>query len=297
MTIATDAANDRRAALAGIGLMVLGTLLFSLNDVMGKWLVATYGVGQILLIRSLAALTLLAPFIRREGLSAVVAAPRPGLQALRAVLATAEVACFYWAVSYMPLADTMTYYLAGPIYVTALSAVFLGEKVGWRRWTAVLVGFGGVLVALQPSASTLTLPALVALVGSLVFAVLMIVTRKLRGTSDTALVTWTTFGALLFGAVAAPPAWVTPSALDYALLSLLGVVALVAHLCVNRSLRYAPASVVVPYQYLLIVWAVVLGYLFFGDVPGPATVIGAAIIIGAGLFIFLREQARAGEGR
>jgi drug/metabolite transporter (DMT)-like permease len=187
----------------------------------------------------------------------------------------------------------MTYYLAAPIYVTALSAGLLGEKVGWRRWAAVLVGFAGVLVALRPSGASLTLPALISLLGSLLFAVLMIVTRRLRGTSDAALVAWPAIGTLLFGAAVAPLDWVPPSPRDFALLSLLGVVAMLANFCVVRSLKLAPASVVVPYQYTLLVWAVVFGYLVFGDVPRPGMVVGAGLIIGAGLFIFLREQAEA----
>jgi drug/metabolite transporter (DMT)-like permease len=294
--IAHSPLGHGRTALAGIAMMVLGIFLFSVNDALGKWLVATYSVGQVVLIRSLAATAALAPFVRNEGLSSFLRAPLPGLQILRVILSTGDVALFYWAVAYLPLADVMTYYMAGPIYVTALSPLLLGERVGWQRWTAVAVGFFGVLVALEPSTSTLTLPALVALAGSLSFALLMITTRKLRGTSDTALVSGQTLGALLFGCLAVPFSWVSPTLLDLVLLSLLGLVALVAHLCVNRSLKLAPASVVVPYQYMLIVWAVVFGYLVFGDVAKPATLIGAGIIVGAGLFIFLREQRHVRAG-
>jgi drug/metabolite transporter (DMT)-like permease len=147
-----------------------------------------------------------------------------------------------------------------------------------------------VLVALRPSGATLTLPAMIALSGSIFFALLMIVTRKLRETSDTTLVLGQILGALLFGIVASPFAWVPPSALDMLLLSLLGVVSMVAHVCVNRSLKLAPASVVVPYQYTLIVWAVVLGYLVFGDVVEIWTLVGAAIICGAGLALLLMER-------
>ena len=131
-----------------------------------KWLVATYSVGQLLLIRSATTLILLAPFIWWAGRDAFVSAPRPGLQVLRIVLSTLEVAMFFWAVGNLPLADAVTFYLAGPIYVTAISALFL-ERVGWRRWSAVLAGFLGVVIALRPSAATLTLPALIALGGSL----------------------------------------------------------------------------------------------------------------------------------
>jgi drug/metabolite transporter (DMT)-like permease len=286
---ARPSVSYRHAALAGIALMAAGIFLFAVNDALGKWLVATYSVGQVLLVRSVAALALLAPFIWRDRESFAVA-PRRGLQAVRAAFATIEVACFYWAVAYLPLADVMAYYLAGPIFVTAIAAAVLREPVGWRRWTAVLVGFVGVVICLRPGTATLSWPALIALAGSFTFSLSMISTRYLRGTGDTVLVTTQTVAALGFGAALAPYAWVTPSPRDLALLALLGMVAMVAHVCVNRSLKLAPASIVVPYQYTTIIWAVAFGYLVFGDVPDLAMLAGAAIIIAAGLFILARER-------
>jgi drug/metabolite transporter (DMT)-like permease len=287
---AVSRATDR--TLAGIGLMLTGIFFFALNDAMGKYLVATFSVGQVLLIRSAAGLAVLAPFIWREGATVFTAAPRRAIQLVRAVLLTLEVAAFYWALTSMPLADVMTFYLAGPIYVTALSPFLLGEKIGWRRWSAVAVGFVGVMIALNPSAQTLSPAALIAIAGSLMFSMSMICTRLVRGTSDIVLITAQTAAALAFGAATSPFVWVAVSWTDGALLVLLGVVATFAHFCINRALKLAAASAVVPYQYTTIVWAVLLGYLFFGDVPSWHMVAGAAIIIGAGIYIFLREQVR-----
>lgn len=282
--------RPQHAILLGIGLMLIGMFLFSSNDALGKWILTTYPVAQMLLIRSLTALLLLSPFIWQEGLAAFKAAPRPGLQLLRLFFATLEVVLFFWAVAYLPLADAVTYYLAGPIYVTALSAMLLKEKVGWRRWSAVLVGFIGIVVALEPSAATLTWPALIALTGSVSYAGLMVVTRYLRGTSDIVLATGQVVSVLLFALVTVPFGWVTPAAGDVLSMMVLGLVAVVALMAVNRSLKLAPASVVVPYQYTLIVWALIYGYLVFGDQPKPNTLIGGVIIIAAGLYIFWREQ-------
>jgi drug/metabolite transporter (DMT)-like permease len=156
----------------------------------------------------------------------------------------------------------------------------------------VIVGFAGVVLAMRPSAATFTLPALIALTGSIFFALLMIATRILRETSNTVLIGGQIGGTLLFGAVIAPFGWITPSPRDLALLSLFGVVSIFALACVNRSLKLAPASVVVPYQYTIIVWAIVLGYVVFGDVPDAFTLSGAVIIIASGLYIFWREQMR-----
>lgn len=276
----------------GILLTLFGILMFSLNDVMGKWLVSTYSVGQVLLIRSLAALVVLLPFIHRAGgWRRLVRPERPWLQLFRVAVSSAEVYLFYFAVMSLPLADAMTYWMAAPIYVAALAPLLLGERVGWRRWTAIVVGFLGVLVALRPSAATLTPAAFVAIVGSLAFAFMLITSRQLRGTPDMTLVFWQMVGAGLLGLMTAPFGWVTPTGLDFSLLTLLGVVALAAHVCINRALKLGDAATLVPFQYTLLFWAVVFGWLVFGDVPSLHMLAGAAIIVGAGLFIFFREHA------
>lgn len=275
--------------------MLAAMFAFSLNDVMGKWLVGTYGVAQLLLIRSFAGALMLAPAVVRTGWREVAFPERPWLHVLRAICSTAEVAFFYWAVIYLPLADAVTFYLAGPIFVTLMAVIFLKEQVGWRRWTAIIIGFVGVLVAINPSGQGMGWPALIALAGTILFAALNILTRKLAGTNEVTLVSWQVASALLFGLAVAPFRWVSVTMLDFFALMLLGIVANLAHMGVNRALRYAPAAVVVPYQYTLIVWAVLLGYLFFGDWPALHVFIGSAIIVGAGLYIFLREQIRARE--
>ncbi len=281
-----------RPVLAGILFMLSGMFLFSVNDAIGKWLVATYTVGQLLLIRSIAAMAVLAPAVAREGLGTVLNPPHPALQALRVAMSTLEIAFFYWALTYLPLAETVTFYLAGPIYVALLARPFLGETISPRRWIAIAIGFLGVLIALNPGGAAFGWPALIAIASSLAFAGMMIITRQLKGTPDTTLVFWQTGAALALGAVLAPFGWVEPSLRDYALLGMLGVVALFAHIFTNKSLKLAPASTVVPYQYTLIVWAVILGYLVFGDVPPASTFIGAVIIVAAGVWIFWDEQKK-----
>jgi drug/metabolite transporter (DMT)-like permease len=291
MTTAPLAAarDDRSIRLTGIGLMLAGVGMFSFNDALGKYLVATYSVGQLMLFRAAVALVLIAPFVWRAR-AEFRTIPRPGLQLLRVVLAAVEVAAFFWATIHLPLADVITYYLAAPIFVTAMSAVFLGEQVGWRRWSAVAVGFCGVLIALNPSAQTVTWPALIALAGSFAFAILMVVTRFLRGTSDIMLAS-SQFGAsFVLGAVLAPFGWATPALRDLGLFAIAAVISVAALLAVNRSLKLAPASVVVPYQYTMIIWAGLFGYLAFGDVPSANITVGSTVIVAAGLYIFLRER-------
>ena len=286
ISTATDA---RSARLAGIGLMLLSIFMFSFGDALGKYMVATYSVGQLLWLRACAALLVLSPMIWRHR-ATFTRLERPWLQLLRVILSTIEVAAFFLAAVYLPLADVITYYLAGPIFVTALSATFLREPVGWRRWSAVLIGFCGVLLALRPSSQTVSWPAIIALSGSLSFAVLMLITRSLRATPDIVLASSQFTGTFTLGALMSPFGWVTPSLGSLGLFAAAGIISVSALLCVNRSLKLAPASAVAPYQYSMIVWAVMFGYFVFGDVPSPATILGAAIIIGAGLYIFLRER-------
>jgi drug/metabolite transporter (DMT)-like permease len=292
-SLPSSAATGRSAALAGIGYMLVAVFLFALTSAAGKWLVAKYPVGEFMGLRAALTLLLLFPFVWRAGRSVFLNAPRPGLQVLRLVLSTAEVAMFFWAVSYLPLADTTTFYLAGPIYVTAMSVVLLREQVGWRRWTAVLIGFTGVVVALRPSSASFTLPALIALSGSIVYALLMIATRALRDTNDIVLMTTQFLGALAFGLATMPFGWIMPNALDLLFIGSLGVASLIALFCVVRSLKFASASVVVPYQYTLILWSVLFGWSMFGELPDIYTLAGAIIIIAAGLYIFWREHATA----
>jgi len=281
--------DERSARLAGIALMLLGVFMFSFGDALGKYLVSTYAVGQLLWLRACAALLVLSPLIwrhRREFL----AMERPKLQAIRVVLSTLEVAAFFLATVYLPLADVTTYYLACPIFVTALSALVLREQVGWRRWSAILIGFCGVLIALRPSAQTISWPAMIALGGSLSFSLLLLITRSLRATPDIVMATSQFVGTFVLGVLMSPFGWVTPGAGSLALFAAAGCISVTALVCVNRSLKLAPASVVVPYQYSMIIWAVMFGIAVFGDVPQPATIVGAAIIIAAGLYIFLRER-------
>src|SRR6201992_2879909 len=229
-------ADERSARLAGIGLMVLSVFMFSFGDALGKFMVATYSVGQLLWLRACAALLVLLPRMWKQR-AASPRRGRPWLHLLRVTLSTLEVAAFFLATVYLPLADVITYYLACPIFVTALSGIVLREQVGWRRWSAILVGFCGVLIALRPSSQTVSWPALIALGGSLSFSVLMLITRTLRATPNIVLASSQLFGAFLLGACVSPIGWVTPDLFSLALFAAAGCISVAASLCVYRSLK------------------------------------------------------------
>ena len=275
--------------LAGIVMMALSVLMFAGSNVAAKWVVSSAPVGETLFIRSLVALLFLAPLLRPRDLARLRGVGHPWLHLLRLAGQAGDSFCYYWAVSVLPLADASAIYLASPICVTALSAAFLGEQVDWRRWLAVLVGFIGVLIALRPGPTTLSSYALVALVGMVSYSVSAVAIRRLRRVPNRVLVASQAASLALFMVVTAG-GWVWPTPAQLGLIVLIGLFSLGGFVLMTRGLQLAPASVVVPFQYTGIVWACVFGWLVFGDVPGPATLLGAAVIIAAGSFIVLRER-------
>ena len=287
-----DASVAQRNQARGILLMLAAVLLFSLNDVMGKWLVASYVVGQVVVLRSLTALAVLTPLAWRAQRAAGWRLERPGLQAGRVALGAAEVAVFYWVVGHMPLADTMTYWMATPILVTGLSALLLGERVGVRRWGLILLGFAGVALALGGDFDGPAIYAVFALGGTLLYAGYLMCSRALRQTPDAVLAWLQMAGAMVAGLalLAVGGGWRAPDAADLAMLCGLGLAAMVGHLTMTRSLKLAPASVVVPYQYSFLLWAVVFGWLIWGDVPGVEVALGAVLIVASGVLL-LRASA------
>jgi len=286
--------NPQNQIVLGVLLMLGGDFMFSLNDAMGKWLVVTLSVGQVMFVRSIGAFVVLGPMIARQGTYALFNVERPWLQVARATLTAIETALFYAAVYYLPLADVFSFYMAGPIYVAALSHLLLGERVGWRRWSAILVGFAGVLIMLEPSGD-LSLATLFAIAGSVLFAVTIILGRMLRSTSDTTLVTWQTICSLVVGVVIMLVFgdWRQPTSVEWSGMLLLGIVSCIAHLMIVRALKLAPAALLAPLHYTLLLWAVVFGWLFFDDVPDARILAGAAIVVLAGLFIFHRQKVVA----
>lgn len=274
--------------------MLVGMFLFVANDTLGKQLVGTYTVGQLMLVRGLVGLVIILPVLARAGLPLLVAADRPRLQFLRFALAPAEASLFFWALITLPLAEVITYYQAGPIWVTALSAFLLGERIGWRRWTAVFVGFCGVVVALHPVTAPLSLGAVSALLGSLLYAGFLIATGRLSSIPRPVLMAQQLVATVLFGAgFVLVQGWTAPGPLDAALMLVLGLGSLGGNLCVNLALRLGPAVTIVPFQYTMLLWGILLGFLVFGELPDAAGLAGAAIIVAAGLFIVLREHRLA----
>src|SRR5277367_5094617 len=279
----------------GIALYLIAIFFFALNDALGKWLVADYGVGQLLMLRSVGAAFVLGPMIWRIGAS-LADGSHLGLQTLRVLCMALDTFCFYYATRTMPLADVMTFYMAAPLMITALSAAVLRERVGVVRWMAVTLGFIGVVIALRPSADILSAASPFALLGASMYALGQTITRALRGVHWLQLVVWQFGGAGALGAATLPWVFIMPGLPDLVLTFLLGLTAMGCFVAMTRALALAPASALAPFQYTAILWATVLGWLVWRDAPSAAVWTGNAFIIASGL-VALRAEIGTVEKR
>ncbi len=290
----TSAATDRAGQLAGIGWILVAIFCFGVMDSLIKWLSAAYGTWQIIFFRALFALLPIAVLLARDGGVRALRTDRLLSHVLRALVGTVAIFCFFYSFANLPLADVYAISFAAPLIVTALSVPLLKEAVGWRRWTAVLVGFAGVLVMLRPGAGVISVAALVCLTGTVFYALTMIFVRHLSRTeTNAAIVFYYMVTLTLVGAVAMIPDWRTPGPVDFALLAAIGIIGGIAQLSLTQAFRLAPPSLLAPFEYTGMIWAVSFGYLFFGEVPDEAIWIGVAIVIASGLYIIHREATLA----
>ena len=205
---------------------------------------------------------------------------------------------FFWALSQMKLVDAIAITFAAPIFITALSVPLLKESVGLHRWMAISVGFCGVLVMLRPGIGDFQWASIV-VIGSVVFyALLMITTRAYKTTEQTAaLMLYPQLGMSLTGIILVPFFWVTPSLGDLGLFALAGMFGSVGVMCLTHAFRLGPAAVISPFEYSALIWATLIGYLVWGELPDVFTLVGAAIVISSGLYIIYRETVKGGRVR
>jgi len=292
-TLAIVAAEPGRVA-RGIGLALLAYAAFSTADALLKLSSGAFSVFQIAFVMAFfAMLPVLATTIGRGGLRSIL--PRNvKLVTARGILAAACGVLAWNAFATLPMAEVYALLFAAPMLVTALSAVFLGEAVGWRRWSATVVGFIGVIVMIDPRFSGLGLGHLMAAAAAVAGASSFVILKKIGATEKSAAMLFTVLFWLM--AVSLPPAvaqWVWPSAAELGIMAVAGLLMGVGQAGLVFATREAPAVVVAPFQYSQMIWAVVFGLVVFGDVPTLNLFIGLAIVVAAGLFIVYRETVRA----
>lgn len=285
----------------GVFLIVSAMLILPGIDAIAKGLSSTISAGEVAWIRHVLQTIFLLPFaMRARGLKV---RPHFWSHVARGVLMAAVTVVFFAALSVMPLSDAISVFFVSPLIFTVLSAVFLGEPIGWRRISAVLVGLAGSLLVVRPSYAVFGTTALLPIVAAFLFALYMLLTRKLARGSSVADAVGMQFYVGVFGAIALTPilaigpftsipylAVAMPQGIEWALLLLLGAIATLGHVLVALAARRIGAGQIAPFQYVEIVGATTLGFMFFGDFPDPLTWFGVGIIVASGLYVYFREQ-------
>lgn len=302
-------------ARKGIFFILIGMSCMSVNDMLIKQLSGDYPLHQMVLTRSVIGVMFSLIILQFEGGFSILRTDRPGLHALRALLIVISNLTFFAALAVLPLADTTTLFFVSPLFITLMSVVFLGEKVGIRRVLAVIVGFIGVLIMMRPDAAPsasdpsrwiMVLPVIAALT----YASMQILTRKLGAKSKAsamALYIQVTFicVSLTFFLIAGDGRyavgqdnevlsfllrkWTWPSTQDWPLFGLLGLVSAVIAYSLTQAYRSAAAATVAPFEYIALPLAIFWGWSIFGDVPDMRVFVGVALIAGSGIYVFLRE--------
>jgi drug/metabolite transporter (DMT)-like permease len=277
----------------GVGYMVGGSALITLNDAIAKWLTATYPVGQILCIRGAFFFIPILFFVWRAGGVKMLRVHSVNAQVGRAILFIIASVFFVTSVGLMPLPTVIALTFTAPLFVTGLAPTLLGEHVGWRRWMAVLVGFVGVLIIVRPFQASWTLVALLPVVGALCGALRDMLTRQITAKETSVSILF--YGALavvIVGLFTLPFGWQWVSAPDLLLFAVQGFVMGIAHYLMIESFRMAEAALVAPFKYTGFIWAVIYGAAIWGDYPDRWTILGAAVILASGLYILHRELLR-----
>jgi drug/metabolite transporter (DMT)-like permease len=280
----------------GILYMVATTLVFAVQDTLSRHLAESYNVLMVVMIRFwfFAAFVVALAARQAGGLKAAAATRKPGIQVLRGLLLPAEICVMVLAFTLIGLVETHAVFTTYPLLVAALSGPILGEKVGWRRWTAIGIGFVGVLIILQPGAGVFTPFALVPLLASFMFAIYALLTRAVaRHDRPATSFFWSgTVGAAAMTVVGIW-FWEPMSPRDWGLMAALCVTGALGHWLLIRAYDVAEASAVQPFAFLQLLWVAILGMAIFGEQIAPNVALGAVIVVAASLFTLWRERVRS----
>jgi drug/metabolite transporter (DMT)-like permease len=293
----------------GMLCVAAGVSVFSIQDAIVKGLSGTYPVHEIVVVRSLVALPilLLVALAEERGRLRI---HRPGLHLVRGLFLYVSYTSYYLALAHLPIAEAVALYFTAPFFVAALSLPMLGERVRPRSWIAIAIGFCGVLLVARPAPSLFDPTVLLPVLSALAYAIAALLTRRLGTTeSGGALALSATLVYVVAGGLTAlalanlevgsdahsslrfllnPWAW--PSAIDAGLLAVCGLIAAFGFFFLGQGYRLAEANRVAPFEYASLPWGILWGYWFFGNLPGAATILGAAVIVGAGIYTLRRQQ-------
>ena len=273
-------------------MLVIATLFFACQDALTKHLMQTLAAPQIVAVRFFFfALFALVYVGRKIGVKTAFRSQHPWLQISRGLLLAGEIMIFSYAIQFLGLAEMHTLFACFPLMVTALSVPILRESVGWRRWLAVFFGFVGTLIILRPGVGIFQPAVVLALITALMFALYNILTRKVarQDSLETSLLYMGVVG-FLGSLVIAPFYWLPVATTEALWLLLISVTSVFGHMLLIKALTLVPAVILQPFNYFILVWAIIIGFLFYGEVLSIITLFGASIVVGSGIFIAYREH-------
>jgi len=297
--------------MQGAVILVLGLFLFSIQDIIIKFFSDQYSVLQIVFIRGVVSMAVIAIAIKLLWPGVRFISNRPRTAIARGLFGFTSYLTYYLAVAAMPLAEVVAIVFTMPLFVTAMSALILGEKVGIRRWSAVFVGFLGVLIILSPEGEFNTLAVILAFTASITYATQTTITRFLSSHDQPLTLAFNSIlvftcasgvlSLLLLGGIISVTSehaslaffgrdWVMPETTHLALMIFLGVNGAVGFYCLSKAYCSSEASAIAPFEYTYIIWAIVFGYLFWNEVPGVTTIVGVTILVSSSLYIWYRER-------
>lgn len=294
----------------GILFLCVGVFIFTIQDAIIKQISGSYPVTEVVAIRSLVALPILAGIVQAEtGLRAIIS-PRAGWLTLRAFTFFLSYTTYYLAFPVLPLAEAVALFFTAPLLITMLAGPFLGERIGWHAWLAITVGFAGVIIMLRPGTALFEPAGLLSLLSALLYAAAALMTRRLGIAEKASVMTFysvwvylvSAIGLALLLKVAVVPttshpslsfllrAWNMPGSRDFLLMALCGIIAAIAMTLLTNAYRAAPANVVAPFEYTGLLWLPLWGFVFFAEVPLWTTALGALLIVASGITVLSYPQ-------
>lgn len=286
-----DTAVPRSSSVRGITCMVVGMALLTLNNAVTKALTVGYPPGEVVVLRALFVFIPIAFLAWRDGGISALRINSFGGQSVRAGFLILSTFLMIIALRLLPLADVMAITFAGPLIITALAGPMLGERVGWRRWAAVVVGFAGILIMLKPDPDVFQIAALLPLCVAFSSSMRDLVTRRIStGESSTAILCFSTSAVLISGLLTLPFSAKPVDLGDIPLFALAGCLQGAAHYVLIEAFRHGEAAVVAPFKYSALLWATLFGALIFGDFPDAWIWAGSVPVIVSGLYILHRES-------
>ncbi len=296
--MAVSASGLRHVPVKGLLYMVGGVFFLSVMDASAKWLTTGYPIAELMFLGRLPAPLFAICLAMANGGLATLKTGKIFWHLLRAIFGVGTMGAFFYALKLLPLADTVAICFVAPLIMCALSVPLLGEKIGPRRWAAIVVGFAGVIVIVQPTGAGFGLGAILALVSAFTYAVSINISRRISTTETSySMLFWFSVFLLAGSGSVAPIGWVTPHGNDILVFCIMALGGTLGQFLLTQAYRYGEISFLAPLEYSALIWAVLFGVVFWQEFPSAVVLIGSAIIVASNIYVVHRETRLHGRRR